>query len=61
MELEYEACNVIQFTVTAAEREADRLVVRLGGKHTDCLAKELCGVKSEKDPVGGCCGTGGCG
>ena len=42
VELEYEACNVIQFTVTAVEREANRLVVRLGGKHTDCLAKEIC-------------------
>jgi len=42
VELEYEACNVIQFKVTAIEREPERLVVRLGGKHTDCLAKELC-------------------
>lgn len=61
VELEYEACNVIQFTVAAVDREAQRLVVRLGAKHTDCLAKELCGVASEKTPAGGCCGSGGCG
>ncbi len=60
VELEYEACNVIQFTVIAVEREAERLVVRLGGKHTDCLAKELCGVAPTAE-AGGCCGSGGCG
>lgn len=60
VELEYEACNVIQFRVVAVEREAGRLVVRLGGKHTDCLAKELCGV-APKDGAAGCCAGGGCG
>jgi hypothetical protein len=56
VELEYEACNVIQFTVASVEREATRLVVRLGGKHTDCLARELC-VPSAKQASasGGCC------
>ena len=63
VELEYEACNVIQFAVAAVEREANRFVVRLGGKHTDCLAKELCGVTPAGDVAGavGCCGSGGCG
>lgn len=42
VELEYEACNVVQLTVVAVEREADRLVIRLGKKHTDCLAKDVC-------------------
>ena len=55
VELEYEACNVIQFTVTAVEQEAGRLVVRLGGKHTDCLAKEICMPSSPRAPGGGCC------
>jgi hypothetical protein len=55
VELEYEACNVIHFTVTAVEREAERLVVRLGGKHTDCLAKELCVPSSSRAASGGCC------
>ena len=59
VELEYGACNVIQFAVASVEREANRLVVRLAGKHTDCLAKELCGVAPAGG--GGCCGSGGCG
>jgi len=54
VELEYEACNVIQFTVTAVVAEAERLVVQLGGKHTDCLAKELC-VPSSLTSGAGCC------
>ncbi len=56
VELEYEACNVIQFKVVAVEREAERLVVRLGGKHTDCLAKELCVPSARAGGVSaGCC------
>jgi hypothetical protein len=60
VELEYEACNVVQFTVCAVERETQRFVVRLGGKHTDCLAKELCGVATEASPATDGCG-GACG
>jgi hypothetical protein len=55
LELEYEACNVIQFAVTAVEREAERFVVRLGGKHTDCLAKEICVPSASRATGGGCC------
>ncbi len=56
VELEYEACNVIQFRVTGIVAEPSRLVVQLGGKHTDCLAKELC-VPSTRvaGANGGCC------
>ncbi len=56
VELEYEACNVIQFAVTGVVAEAAGLIIQLGSKHTDCLAKELC-VPSMKQ-VGasaGCC------
>jgi hypothetical protein len=56
VELEYEACNVIQFKVVAVEREAERFVVRLGGKHTDCLAKELCVPSARTGGASaGCC------
>lgn len=56
VELEYEACNVIQFRVVAVERETERLVVRLGGKHTDCLAKDLCIPSARMSGVSaGCC------
>ena len=57
VELEYETCNVMQFTVTAVEQEADRLVLRLGSKHTDCLAKDLC-VPKGAETKEACCGSG---
>jgi hypothetical protein len=58
VELEYEACNVVQLRVVSVRRDAAALVVQLGKKHTDCLAKELC-VPAAK---GGSCqpGTGCC-
>ena len=56
VELEYEACNVVQFSVTAVVPEAERLVVQLAGKHTDCLAKELCVPSSRTTGARtGCC------
>ncbi len=56
VELEYEACNVIQFKVVAVEREADRFVVRLAGKHTDCLARDVCVPAARAGADGaGCC------
>ena len=56
VELEYEACNVMQFAVTGAVAEAGRLVLQLGAKHTDCLAKELCVPSAaRKAASGGCC------
>lgn len=42
VELEYETCNVVQLVVASVTQESDRLVIQLGSKHTDCLAKELC-------------------
>jgi hypothetical protein len=53
VELEYETCNVVQLTVAALRREDTRLVLQLGSKHTDCLAKELCLPASGNQS--GCC------
>lgn len=57
VELEYEACNVVQLRVVAVGRTADALVIQLGKKHTDCLAKELCVPSSTAAcaPGSGCC------
>ena len=56
VELEYEACNVVQLRVIAVERAAESLVMRLAGKHTDCLAKDLCVPKTATcTPGSGCC------
>jgi hypothetical protein len=42
VELEYEACNVVQLRLVSIAPEDGALVIRLASKHTDCLAKELC-------------------
>ena len=60
VELEYEACNVVQLRVVAIERSAEALVIRLAKKHTDCLAKELCIPNPTTNaatctPGSGCC------
>jgi hypothetical protein len=54
VELEYETCNVVQLVVASVHQEADRLVLQLGSKHTDCLAKELC-VPPAAGAATGCC------
>ena len=59
VEIEFEDGVVSQFPVEEIAGGPLELRVRLGFKHTDCLAKELCGVGDGKnnsvaDP--GCCG-----
>jgi hypothetical protein len=56
VEFEYEACNVVQLKLVSAVAESGRLVIRLGQKHTDCLAKELC-IPSSRGAIAaaGCC------
>ena len=54
VELEYEACNVVQLVILSAKQENDRLVLQLGSKHTDCLAKELC-LPTAGASTKGCC------
>ncbi len=49
VELEYETCNVVQLVIASVQQESDRLVLQLGSKHTDCLAKELCLPSSGND------------
>ena len=59
VELEYEACNVVTLRVVAVENTGAALVARLAGKHTDCLAKELCVPTTKSggtcEPSSGCC------
>lgn len=54
VEVEYEGCVVSQYAVTGVEARPDVLRFTLADKHTDCLAKEACGVESA-----GCCGGAG--
>ena len=56
VELEYEACNVVTLRVVSIIAEAERLVIQLGGKHTDCLAKDVCLPSAGTcQPGSGCC------
>jgi hypothetical protein len=58
VEIEYEDGFISQFPVVAVEVN-DVVVVRLGTKHTDCLAKEVClpsaAPSNSCGPGSGCC------
>lgn len=48
VELEYEAPIISQFGIESLEVADDAILFHLANKHTDCLAKESCGLE------GGC-------
>ena len=52
VEVEYEDGLVSQFPLTGAGLVGDVLTLQLGLKHTDCLAREKCGIEES-------CGCGG--
>ena len=51
VEVEYDCCVVAQYPITSAEVDGDFIELQLGKRHTDCLAKEKCGIDGE------CCGS----
>lgn len=62
VEVEFEAGVVSQFPIEAIGVGEAVLTIQLGLKHTDCLAKELCGVPAEATGPGDepCCAGSGC-
>jgi hypothetical protein len=46
VELEYEGCVISQYEVSGFESKDGTLRFTLADKHTDCLAKEACGLES---------------
>ena len=66
VEVEYEDGVISQFPLAGITVEGGNLVLQLGLKHTDCLAKDRCGLEEGKgDAVVGepCCAgaaSGGC-
>jgi hypothetical protein len=52
VEVEFENPYISQFPIEQAEATNDAVVFRLKAKHTDCLAKEQCGLESDS-----CCST----
>jgi hypothetical protein len=51
VEVEYEDCAMTQFPIAGAVFADGRIDIQLGEKHTDCLAKERCGIDGQS------CGT----
>jgi len=58
VEVEYEDAVISQFPVEETVAAGDAVVLRLGTKHTDCLAKDSCLPDSCGDG-GGCCAPPG--
>lgn len=57
VEIEYDAGVVSQYPLTSVETTSSKLLLRLGSKHTACLAEDRCGII----PAGtSCCATPGC-
>lgn len=60
IEVEYEGCVLSQYTIEGATLTEGQVTFRLGDKHTDCLARETCGL-TPTGAASGCCGGSGCG
>ena len=58
VEMEYEGTAVSQYPVAEAEVTPNGVLFVLGTKHTDCLAKDKCGVPSVN--ADGCAAPGCC-
>ena len=54
LEVEYEGCNIVQYPVEEIAAVDGEVRLTLGKKHTDCLAKEACGLESCASGKG-CC------
>lgn len=58
VEVEYEDTVISQYPVKASKVTEGAVILELGAKHTDCLAKESCG---SEECNGHCCRRGGVG
>ena len=56
VEVEYEDCAISQYPLETVELAGEHFKMSLGLRHTDCLAKEACGIEPAS-----CCGDRGCG
>jgi hypothetical protein len=61
VEIEYEAALISQYPVLAGATQNGSIVLELGTKHTDCLAKDVCGVpETDAAEESACCSGSGC-
>ena len=58
VEVEYEDGLISQFPLDGVTEDAGRLVLLLGTKHTNCLARESCGCGSDDAEEATACGMG---
>jgi hypothetical protein len=58
VEIEFESPYISVFPIESADADGTSIVFQLTTKHTDCLAKEKCGIESESSSCSaesGCC------
>ena len=60
VELEYEGALISQYPVVAIASDHHLHIIRLGVKHTDCLAKEICLPSAKEEESSSCCSGTGC-
>ncbi len=62
VEIEYEGSVISQYPVEDLEITDEAVILKLTTKHTDCLAKDVCGIPEPgADPISDCCTPGsGC-
>lgn len=58
VEVEYEAGLISQYPVASIDAEDGTVTIHLMTRHTDCLAKEACGLTAASEPD--CCSSGCC-
>lgn len=58
VEVEYEDGLISQFSLQGAGLVGSELAFQLAPKHTDCLAKEKCGIPEGESEVAAGCGCG---
>lgn len=59
LEVEYEYGIISQYHVTSVDVQDGAVILQLAHKHTDCLAKEACGIPEKNGSSCGC-GPGCC-
>jgi hypothetical protein len=58
VEVEFESPYISVFPIETADATGEKIIFHLTTKHTDCLAKEKCGIESESSccsAESGCC------
>lgn len=55
VEIEYDVGVITQFAVESFEATDALITLKLAGKHTACLAPDLCGIDGEGSTDAGCC------